>query len=312
MRKSIMPNYRDTSTIDIIIDNKEYFDEHIRSLSERQVYWLQVYFTKKVGISFLSTRSNNLHEELINQLAKLKDFKKVTYEACMEMSHTLVPDEYFQQIKKSLRVQVFFLKVLIDEHNYNIDKVDTKNTISAIYYYFDRKENNQKLESKKILIDDVVLRYKDIISDENYTKWLSSHEVEGLFWTYKYLNSRNLIVKINNNIDSNEELKDIMLASLDLIDYPSRIEIRDKNYSYKMSANKEIIIDKMKRAWSQQKYRDAGKTKKPYHLPLTKKTKARLEKMAQVQGLSETAMLDILINRFYELDYVDVDGKDLY
>ena len=67
------------------------------------------------------------------------------------------------------------------------------------------------------------IRYKDIISDENYTKWLSSHEVEGLFWTYKYLNSRNLIVKINNNIDSNEELKDIMLASLDLIDYPSRI-----------------------------------------------------------------------------------------
>jgi len=34
--------------------------------------------------------------------------------------------------------------------------------------------------------------------------------------------------------------------------------------------------------------------------------------MAQVQGLSETAMLDILINRFYDLDYVDVDGKELY
>ncbi len=58
--------------------------------------------------------------------------------------------------------------------------------------------------------------------------------------------------------------------------------------------------------------RDAGKTKKPYHLPLTKNTKSRLTKMAQVQGLSETAMLETLINRSYELDYVNADGKDLY
>ncbi len=34
--------------------------------------------------------------------------------------------------------------------------------------------------------------------------------------------------------------------------------------------------------------------------------------MAQVKGLSETAMLDILINRSYEMEYVDIDGKDLY
>ena len=106
-----------------------------------------------------------------------------------------------------------------------------------------------------------------------------------------------------------EEIRSHILAALDIVDFP----INDKEIeSYVQSDRKERIIDKMKRAWSQQKYRDAGKTKKPYHLPLTKKTKARLEKMAQVQGLSETATLDILINRFYELDYVDVDGKDLY
>ena len=81
---------------------------------------------------------------------------------------------------------------------------------------------------------------------------------------------------------------------------------------YVPSPERTLFVDKMKRAWSQQKYRDAGKTKKPYHLPLTKNTKDRLEKMAQVKGLSETAMLDILINRSYEMEYVDIDGKDLY
>ena len=148
--------------------------------------------------------------------------------------------------------------------------------------------------------------------NSNYDKWLNDNEERQLKWAANYLVEKKLIVNVSNLENSKVELKAIVLSSLDLIDYPSRIEVRDKNYSYKMSANKEIIIDKMKRAWSQQKYRDAGKTKKPYHLPLTKNTKARLKKMAQVQGLSETAMLDILINRFYELDYVDVDGKDLY
>ena len=76
--------------------------------------------------------------------------------------------------------------------------------------------------------------------------------------------------------------------------------------------SRNLFIDKMKRAWSQKKYRNAGKTKQPYHLPLTKHTKARLEKMAKVKGLSETALLDILINSEYQLKFLDVDGSELY
>ena len=113
-------------------------------------------------------------------------------------------------------------------------------------------------------------------------------------------------------MESVEEIRSFILATLDLIDIPAYDKEKNIYSSYIPSDRKERVVDKMKRAWSQQKYRDAGKTKNPYHLPLTKKTKGRLAKMAQVQGLSETAVLDILINRFYELDYVDVDGKDLY
>ena len=68
----------------------------------------------------------------------------------------------------------------------------------------------------------------------------------------------------------------------------------------------------MKRAWSQQKYRDAGKTKKPYHLPLTQQTQERLERMASIQNTTATLILDMLINSAYETDYVDRHGKDIY
>lgn len=198
------------------------------------------------------------------------------------------------------------------EHDYIVGKIDIKNMMELIYNFFDRKENISTVESKIIFLNDMLSRLEEIVLNSNYGKWLNNNEEGQLEWTANYLVEKKLIVSVSNLRNSEVDLRAIVLASLDLIDYPSPHEIRDKNYSYKISANKEIIIDKMKRAWSQQKYRDAGKTKKPYHLPLTKKTKARLEKMAQVQGLSETAMLDILINRFYELDYVDVDGKDLY
>ena len=84
----------------VIHENKKYFDENIRCLSEREVAWLQLYLADKIGkVSFLRTRSNNLHEELITQLAKLENFKEVTYEACMKMSHVLLPNKHFQLIE---------------------------------------------------------------------------------------------------------------------------------------------------------------------------------------------------------------------
>ena len=308
-----MPIYRDTPTPNIISDNKKYFDENIRSLSERQVSWLQAYLADKTkDVSFMSMGSTNLHEELINKLVKIDGFKQVLYDARLKMSNSLVPDKYFQLIEESLRAQIFILQVLSDEYNYNVGKIQTDHILKLIYNFFDRKENKNTAENKIIFLTNILSRFEEVFLNSNYNKWLNDNEERQLKWAANYLVEKKLIVNVSNLENSKVELKAIVLSSLDLIDYPSRIEVGNRNYSYKISANKEIIIDKMKRAWSQQKFRDAGKTKKPYHLPLTKNTKARLKKMAQVQGLSETAMLDILINRFYELDYVDVDGKDLY
>lgn len=308
-----MPIYRDTPTPNIISDNKKHFDENIRSLSERQVSWLQAYLADKTkDVSFMSMGSTNLHEELINKLVKIDGFKQVLYDARLKMSNSLVPDKYFQLIEESLRAQIFILQVLSDEYNYNVGKIQTDHILKLIYNFFDRKENENTAENKIIFLTNILSRFEEVFLNSNYNKWLNDNEERQLEWAANYLVEKELIVNVSNLENSKVELKAIVLSSLDLIDYPSRIEVGNRNYSYKISANKEIIIDKMKRAWSQQKFRDAGKTKKPYHLPLTKNTKARLKKMAQVQGLSETAMLDILINRFYELDYVDVDGKDLY
>lgn len=307
-----MSNTSDTHVSNLINENKKYFDENIRCLSVREVSWLQSYFTSKINVSFMSMGSTNLYEELINKLARTDNFEQVVYDARSNMQYNLVPDEYFQWFKDSFRAQIFILNFLEYEYDYHVKTHNLNDMIKTIYNFFDTNDKENTVEHKIILINNIYLIFETMILSDNYTKWLKVNETGKLEWTANYLVKNKLMLDIDGRLISEEILRDAVLASLDIIDYPIFSELKNRNFRYEPTANKELIIDKMKRAWSQQKYRSAGKTKKAYHLPLTKKTKAKLEKMAQVQGLSETAMLDILINRFYELDYVDVDGKDLY
>lgn len=291
--------------------NDAYFEKNIRSLSERQIKWIQSYLTKE-NISFIDIGSPNRHEELIRQLCRYENFKDLIDESYSAMSKNLVPERNFKWLIDNLRGQIFALNILYSEHRYNSFDQSSSNLMSEIYLFFDNKNNIAHIEYKINLLDNMEQRWHIVFEKDNYSKWLDVNNKEQIEWTRDYLKKYRMYINLIRDRVSHKEIRSISLASLDLIDYPAFNEIKSSYIRHISTDRKERIIDKMKRAWSQQKYRNAGKTKKPYHLPLTKKTEGRLAKMAQVQGLSETAMLDILINRFYELEYVDVDGRDLY
>lgn len=293
-----------------IYDNRHFFDKKVKSLTDREVKWVQSYLYGKWNVNFYSLGSNSPHEKFIRRLAEQEDFREVFYNAYNKMQYKLLPEEYFEWIKNNIRAQIFILEILSKKNNYYTNDIYGKNYIYAIYNFFDYNDN--RLYKNRIILDGIKKLWLTVRSVEKYSEWLKENDFKKISWANNYLSEKGLLIKSANNFTSIKEKREKILVSLDLIDIDAFQAVIDKESIFEEIANKTIIIDKMKRAWSQQKYRDAGKTKKPYHLPLTKKTKARLEKMAQVQGLSETAMLDILVNRFYELDYVDVDGKDLY
>jgi len=298
-------NHRDSQ---IKYDNRSYFDKNIRSLSERQVRWLQEYLASKKSVSFSNIGATDRYQALINALAHHENFRELVDESYSKMSHSLIPEVHFKWVSDSLRAQIFALHILSSENRYNFDQ-NSHDLMNELYSFFDDKNNTSHIDNKMILLNNIKKRWYVILEKDNYSKWLAETNKEQIEWTRDYLRKENRYNYLGRNTSLHEEIRSHILAALDIVDYP----INDKEIeNYVQSDRKERIIDKMKRAWSQQKYRSAGKTKKAYHLPLTKKTKAKLEKMAKVQGLSETAMLDILINRFYELDYVDVDGQELY
>lgn len=293
-----------------IYENRHFFDKEVKSLTKREVKWIQAHLSRNHIIGFYNLESNSPHKELIRQLAEQDNFQELFYDAYNTMQHNILPEENFEWIKNDIRIQIFILEILSNENNYIFNISSSKNLIHEIYSFFDY--NNNSSFANRAILNSIKNRWLSIKSVEKYSKWLEEKDYEQISWVNNYLSEKGLLIRSANIFTSIKEERAKILASLDLIDMHAIHAVFDKGSVFEESANKTIIIDKMKRAWSQQKYRDAGKTKKPYHLPLTKKTKARLEKMARVQGRSETAMLDILINRFYELDYVDVDGKDLY
>lgn len=304
-----MPIYRDDPSKPMIQENRRYFNENFNPLSERQVVWLQGHLVSAGNISFTHVGSTHRYEELLGQLVSHENFKELVHKAYKAMSYSLVPDENFLWLTDNLRAQIFTLTVLAMEYDFN---KNNNKLLEEIYLFFDRKDNRRSASYKINLLNDIHQRWFEVYKKDNYSKWLKKHDKNQIEWAQDYLKKLGKANNVVKDRESIEEIRLFILATLDLIDYPAYNKKIDTYNGHRPSDRKERVVDKMKRAWSQQKYRDAGKTKKPYHLPLTKKTEARLAKMAQVQGLSETAMLDILINRFYDLNYLDVDGKDLY
>lgn len=73
-----------------------------------------------------------------------------------------------------------------------------------------------------------------------------------------------------------------------------------------------VEINQLKKAWQQKEFRDKGATKKAYHLPLTKKSKQQLTRLAEFKDLSEAKVLEKIIELAYKTEMCDKDGKPLY
>lgn len=133
--------------------------------------------------------------------------------------------------------------------------------------------------------------------DKRYVKWLQNFDKksgkehldrEQLEWALGYLNNhdKHLLVPHPTSV---EETYAIVTALIDWIGHP-----------HPHTAEKTVFIETMKKAWSQKKYRDAGKNKKPYHLPLTTDVKKQLDWLVDTTGHRATDILAALIKEEHE------------
>ncbi|MHA3080677.1 hypothetical protein [Acinetobacter sp. ANC 5502] len=141
------------------------------------------------------------------------------------------------------------------------------------------------------------VEWNTIFLDKKASSWLDKNNQEQVQWAYEYLKMKGKIAF------------DCLVDPTDL--YTFVISGIDSLWMVN-PAEKLLFIDKMRRAWSQKKFRDDGKTKKPYHLPLTKEAHKQLEFLAQVLNKSTAQILESMIRDKYQ-EYSDQKtGKNLY
>lgn len=157
-------------------------------------------------------------------------------------------------------------------------------------------------EQKKQLLVDIQRSWRESKTPLSKTKWIDPSNNEQLTWAWEYLTkfSKFQIVPQPAN---EQETYDAILASLDTMSFVTP-EWRP--------ADKQVFLDKIRKAWQQKKFRDADKVKNPYHLPLTKQAKKQLDWLAQFNNIRPYIMLETLITKEYERARLDEDGKALY
>lgn len=214
-------------------------------------------------INAIKTKSEELVNNDVFDWIEIKNHRLLIWIASRVES--LVPD-------RSIPVLSSHPSMLSTERRY-------EEIISAIDLW--RDTCNVKLDLLSNLKNDWVY-YKS--SDED-TKWIENND-EQLKWAWGYLCKSRRSVNIPEPATTSE-YHAAVLASID-------------EMSYGHSSDKKLFLLKMKKTWSQKKYRDSGKAKKPYNLPLTIKTYAMLEKLAEKSGHNKSKILQELIEKSFK------------
>lgn len=322
-------NYQNT-----IENNKKSLKELIGNISYREAVNLHLELLMIYPNTGMHINKNLIKDNLINTYAPKENIINTVENNLLIVRQNLIDESEFDWLRNSKRIQITCLEILkripvyqTRQDLYGNDKfeqfqssIDTLNFVSFHSSFqpqtfqsptvqYQQVINQMPLHEKLNVLKNIKSLYNQIHELDNYSRWLEANNQTQIEWTKQYLKTSNFYISKVIGKEEISTIKDTVLSSLDLIGYTPD---NNKPMTYSLPLEKKLFVDKMKRAWSQKKYRDAGKTKSQYHLPLTKMTKARLEKLAEVKGLSTTAMLDAIINTAYERDCLGENGEELY
>ena len=137
-------------------------------------------------------------------------------------------------------------------------------------------------------------RYAERKTDRKNINWIDKNNEDQVYWAIDYLKNNNLLLKINGFLAyTNDDLYDLICASLDIIDAYIELPL---NQQYSPSAQKQLVISKMRKAWSQKKFRDKKDVESAQELLLTVEYKNKLNKLAKLYNIDPIRYLKDLID----------------
>lgn len=93
--------------VQVIQDNKKYFNDKIGSLSDRQGIWLRNNLASTIDADFMQIPSTDSKNGLILALSRYENFKDIIEHTLLNMAAYLIPEENFKWLINDLRAQIF-------------------------------------------------------------------------------------------------------------------------------------------------------------------------------------------------------------
>jgi len=209
-------------------------------------------------------------------------------------------NKYENLIKKNTYITLNEKFITIQKINH-LNKIKQSDNLFDIFIFLlDKYEIN--LKHKKEYLANLLNYYEKVKANKKNYKWIDQENSEQIQWILHYFQDT-LKFKI----------------FLHPIHYINTIKRKCNHYEFIFLliasiplSNKELTILKLKKAWSQQKFRMSGKAKKAYHLPLTKETNRKLKALGEVLNKTESQILENLIEEKYRITILDENGRSKY
>ncbi|QZM12898.1 hypothetical protein [Acinetobacter lwoffii] len=225
---------------------------------------------------------------------------KIFLEKCYKYKLEYIPNEDLKFLEKDRRLCWLIINDFKNKYKEMIyTRYSFRNAYFSLVFLI-----HIELFSHHIKIDYLREYIKLINNEENPLLFLSKYinNPDFITWALKYTERKTRITTSPNSTSTNiDEQLDKFLGYWDFL------YINDQ-YRY------SIEINKLKKAWQQNIFRIKNKDnpKNKYHLPLRANTKKLLKELAVFKNISETEVLEILINEAYENEMCDKKRKALY
>lgn len=136
------------------------------------------------------------------------------------------------------------------------------------------------------LMNSLKALWSDVTANTRDTKWIDKSDINQINWAWNYL----LKLQKNQTVLSptnQTELYSAVLASIE-------------NFQCVNPQEKELFLIKMRKSWSQEKYRRSGKAKKQNYFGITVSAEAKVKSLTERLNLSPSQLIEQLIHEEHE------------
>ena len=177
--------------------------------------------------------------------------------------------------------------MLLSEKAFSMDRGSaSERHIDILNAFYNGEADTQQQLS---ILEFLQAKWNEIHINKVVLNWLEENNPRHWDWAWSYL--QNITQRPLEQAwlpKSDDDKRAAIIATIDLSDNVDR---------------KALVIDKMKKAWSQKKFREKSTGKKPYSISMTLNTKQKLNALAEEKGMKINDVIEYLVkNEFSKRD----------